>query len=179
VPQRQEPAPQPVDPAPLPPSDGSPSIQPETPTPEEGVAVEQPAATASPRIIEVEDNAAFPLEDVEAIWAQFVEDVRAENRLTFAQLEGAVPINIEEQTVVLLATKGKWQKSRLENEKTRRLLERMLSKMLNIQAHIRITVDEQEEMPDTRKRIQNARNDPMVRKAINIFEAEVIGIDTP
>ncbi len=40
-------------------------------------------------------------------------------------------------------------------------------------------MDEQEEMPDMRKQIQRMRNDPLVRKAINIFEAEIIGIDTP
>jgi DNA polymerase-3 subunit gamma/tau len=97
----------------------------------------------------------------------------------YAQIEGVTPINIEDQTVVLLASKGKWQKSMLEQEKTRRLLERILSKLLRNQALIRITMDEREEMPDARKQIQHARNDPMVRKALNIFEAEVIGIDTP
>ncbi len=130
-------------------------------------------------IIEVEDNAAFPLADVEAIWPQFVEDVRAEDRMIYAQLEGVMPINIEEQTIVLLARRGKWQKSMLEKERTLRVLERMLSKVLQTTARIRVTMDEQEEMPDMRKQIQRMRNDPLVRKAINIFEAEIIGIDTP
>jgi len=140
-------------------------------------ATEQTTAQR-PHVIEVEDNAAFPLEDVETLWPQFIEDLRAESRLIYAQMEGVTPINIEEQTVVLLASKGKWQKSMLEQEKTRRLLERMLTKALKTTAHIRITMDEQEEMPDVRKQIQHARNDPLVRKALNIFEADVIGIDT-
>jgi DNA polymerase-3 subunit gamma/tau len=138
----------------------------------------QDSAPGPARIIEVEDSSAFFLDEVEAIWPQFVEDIRAESRLVFAQIEGVTPINIEEQTVVLLASKGKWQKGRLEQEKTRRLLERMLSKLLRNPARIRVTMDEQEEMPDARKQLQQARNDPMVRKALNIFEAEVIAIDT-
>lgn len=156
---------------------------------ERAPAVAQPAAAAPDgglpapptpaRIIEVEDNAAFPLDEVEALWPQFLDDIRAEDRLAYAQMEGVKPINVEEQMVVLLASKGKWQKSRLEQEKTRRLLERVLSKLLKRPAYIRVTVDEQEEMPDARKQIQHARNDPLVRKAINIFEADVIGIDTP
>ena len=136
-------------------------------------------ASDPPRVIEVEDTSAFLLDEVEALWPQFVEDIRAENRLVYAQIEGVNPINIEEQTVVLLASKGKWQKSMLEQEKTRRLLERMLSKLLHNPARIRVTMDEREEMPDARKQLQHARNDPLVRKALNIFEAEVIGIDTP
>lgn len=152
------------------------------PVPSDAAAepVEPPSAPAAPaRIIEVEDSGDFFLDEVEALWPQFVEDIRAENRLIFAQIEGVTPINIEDRTVVLLASKGKWQKSMLEQQKTRRILERMLSKLLRHPALIRVTMDEREEMPDARKQLQHARNDPMVRKALNIFEAEVIGIDTP
>jgi len=130
------------------------------------------------RIIEVEDSSEFFLDEVEALWPQFVEDIRAENRLVYAQIEGVTPINIEDRTIVLLASKGKWQKSMLEQEKTRRLLERMISKLLHHKVLIRVTMDEREEMPDARKQLQHARNDQLVRKALNIFEAEVIGIDT-
>jgi DNA polymerase-3 subunit gamma/tau len=137
-------------------------------------AVAQPPST----VIEVEDNAAFLLEEVEALWPQFVEDIRSESRLIYAQLDGVKPINIEEQTLVLLASKGAWQRSMLEQEKTRRLLERVLSKLLKSTVHIRATADEQEEMPDARKQIQHARSDPRVRKAMNIFEAEIVGLDT-
>ncbi|HZG66967.1 MAG TPA: DNA polymerase III subunit gamma/tau [Herpetosiphonaceae bacterium] len=150
--------------------------------PSEAGAPEPVVISAAPgpaRVIEVEDSSAFLLDEVQALWPQFVEDIRAENRLVYAQIEGVNPINIEEQTIVLLASKGKWQKSMLEQEKTRRLLERMLSKLLHNPARIRITMDEREEMPDARKQLQHARNDPLVRKALNIFEAEVVGIDTP
>ena len=142
----------------------------------------QPPAVMAERpehVIEVEDNAAFLLEEIEALWPQFVDDIRAESPLVFAQMDGVSPINIEEQTVVLLATKGKWQQSRLEQEKTRRLMERLLSKALKTTARIRVTMDEKEEMPDARKQIQHARSDPLVRRAINIFEAEITSIDTP
>jgi DNA polymerase-3 subunit gamma/tau len=135
-------------------------------------------AAAPASIIEVEDSGAFFLDEVLAVWPQFIDDIRAESKLVHAQIDGVMPINIEDKTVVLLASKGQWQKGKLEQEKTRRLLERMLSKLLRSPALIRATMDEREEMPDTRKQLQHARNDPMVRKALNIFDAEVIGIDT-
>jgi DNA polymerase-3 subunit gamma/tau len=144
------------------------------------VQASTPAVAQAPAtVIEVEDNAAFLLEEVEAVWPQFVEDIRSESRLIYAQLDGVKPINIEEQTLVLLASKGAWQRSMLEQERTRRLLERVLSKLLKNAVHIRATADEQEEMPDARKHIQHARRDPRVRKAMNIFEAEIVGLDTP
>ncbi len=153
------------------PAEPVPAFEPVAPSPEVVVA---PA-----EVIEVEDNAAFLLGEVEALWPQFIEDVRAESPLVYAQLDGVKPINIEEQTLVLLASKGAWQRSKLEQERTRRLLERVLSKLLKNTAQIRVTADEQEEMPDVRKQIQHARSDPRVRKAMNIFEAEIVGLDTP
>ena len=138
------------------------------------------AGTVEPaRVIEVEDNSAFLLDEIEALWPQYLDDVRADSPLVFAQMDGVKPINVEEQTVVFLATKGTWQRSKLEQERTRRLLERVLSKLLRSPAQIRVTADQQEEMPDERKQLQHARSDERVRKAMNIFEAQIVGIETP
>lgn len=144
----------------------------------EGAALGVPHAPVPAEVIEVEDNAAFLLDEVASLWEQFMEDVRAENRMVHAQLDGSEPINIEGQTVVVLASKGAWQKAKLEDEKTRRVLERVLGKMLHGPVRIRVTIDEHEEMPNERKMIQHARSDALVRKALNIFEAQIVGIDT-
>ncbi|HEX6290899.1 MAG TPA: DNA polymerase III subunit gamma/tau [Herpetosiphonaceae bacterium] len=136
--------------------------------------------SASPQhVIEVVDDAAFFLEDVEACWTQVVEDIRALNRLIYTQLDGVMPINVEDRTVVLLAQKGDWQKKKLEVDRTQRLIERELTRALGGQCFIRITIDEQEEMPDINKQIQHVRKDELVRSAINIFDATIIAIDQP
>ncbi len=131
------------------------------------------------QVIEIEDNAAFLLEEVEALWEQFNEDVRANSPIINGLIQKVKPINVEGHVLVMLAGRGAWQKQKLEEEKTRRVLERILSKLLKQPAGVRFTVDQQEEMPDARKLIQHARSDSLVRKAINIFEAEIVGIDTP
>ncbi len=171
---------------PAPPRAAAPSVAPPSSAPAPRATPPQPAAApptppadAAPRVIEVEDNAAFILEEVSELWPQFVEDVRADSRMMFALLDGVNPINIEGRVVVALASKGSWQKQRLEEEKNRRLLERILTKVLRSPAHLRVTIDEREEMPDERKLIQHARSDSLIRKALNIFEAEIVGIDTP
>ncbi|GAC1652211.1 MAG: DNA polymerase III subunit gamma/tau [Herpetosiphon sp.] len=140
--------------------------------------VDVAALETTGHIIEIVDDSVFLLEDVEAVWEQFREDVRAESPLIHAQMQGITPINVEGHFVVLLATQP-WRKEKLENERTLRKLERMLSKLLNNQAQIRLTVDQHEEMPDERKLIQHARKDALVRKAINIFEAQIVEIQTP
>jgi histidinol-phosphate/aromatic aminotransferase/cobyric acid decarboxylase-like protein len=137
-------------------------------------------STALPEeVIEVVDDAAFLLEDVEACWLQVVEDIRADNKVVFAQLDGVTPINVEDQTVVLLAKKGDWQKKRLEDRTTQRLIERHLSRSLGCPCFYRVTIDEQEEMPDVKKQIQHIRRDDLVRNAVNIFDATIIAIDKP
>ncbi len=147
---------------------------------DEPVAVPVVAPVAAPQqVIEVVDDAAFFLEEVEACWTQVVEDIRALNRLIYTQLDGVVPINVEDRTVVLLAQKGEWQKKKLEVDRTQRLIERELTRSLNGQCFIRVTIDEQEEMPDVNKQIQHVRKDELVRSAINIFDATIIAIDKP
>lgn len=136
-------------------------------------------ATVPEEVIEVIDDAAFLLEDVESCWRQVVEDIRAISRMIFAQLDGVEPINVEDRTVVLLAQRGDWQKKMLEVEKTRRLIERELSRTLGSECHIRVTVDQREEMPDINKQIQHLRKDELVRSAINLFDATIIAIDKP
>jgi DNA polymerase-3 subunit gamma/tau len=143
------------------------------------VAVPEVVSAVTPdEVIEVVDDAAFLLDDVEACWEQVKQDIRAASTLIFAQLEGVKPINVEDHTIVLLA-KRDWQKSKLEVDKTRRLIERHLSRELGSECFFRVTIDEQEEMPDVKKQIQHIRKDELVRSALNIFDATIIAIDKP
>jgi DNA polymerase III subunit gamma/tau len=130
------------------------------------------------QVIEVVDDAAFLLEDVQAAWEQIKEDVKADSPVIHAQLNGLVPINVEDRTIVLLA-RQKWQKTKLDSEKARRVIERAMTQVLGGQCFFRVTLDEQEEMPDINKQIQHVRKDELVRKAINVFNATIIAIDKP
>lgn len=143
-----------------------------TPQPKEMVAV------PADQVIEVVDDAAFLLEDIEAQWEQIKEDVRAENPVVHASLNGVIPINVEERTIVLLA-QNKFQVQRLEAQKARRIVERALTQVLGGDCTFRITMDEQEEMPDINKQIQHIKKDKLVRNAMNLFGASIIAIERP
>jgi hypothetical protein len=130
-------------------------------------------------VIQVVDDAAFPLEDVQAVWPQVVEDILAKSRVLYANLQGAEPINVEENTVVLFAKQGTWQQQRLESEKNRRLIERGLALALGQPCTFRVTADERDQMPDARKQLQQVYKDELVSSAIRIFDASIVAIDQP
>jgi DNA polymerase-3 subunit gamma/tau len=142
------------------------------------VTVARDELSAPEEVIEVVDDAAFFLEDVIAHWDQIKEDVRAESPVTHACLNGVIPINVEERTIVLLDQKG-FQKQRLEKPKEQRIIEHVLTQVLGGQCFFRVTLDKQEEMPDINKQIQHLRKDELVRKAINIFAATIVAIEKP
>jgi DNA polymerase-3 subunit gamma/tau len=134
--------------------------------------------SAPEEVIEVVDDAAFFLEDVRASWDQVVEDVRAKNPLVYTHLKSVEPINVEGRTIILLS-KLAIHKTKLEAERARRLVEEKLGLALGGECYFRVTMDEQEEMPDIKKQIQHIRKDELVRSAINLFDATIIAIDKP
>ncbi len=79
-------------------------------------------------------------------WAQVVQHIQAQDKLVYAQLHGVVPIGMVGQTVVLLAPKGDWQKKRLEVDKTRRLIEAHLSRVLGKECSVSSTIEDPKEM---------------------------------
>jgi DNA polymerase-3 subunit gamma/tau len=145
----------------------------------EPVVVPVAAPVAAPQqVIEVVDDAAFFLEEVEAQWDQIKADVRAINKLVSAALEWVIPINVEDRTIILLSQKD-WVPQRLAGQKERRIVERALTQVLGGQCFFRVTTDEREEMPDIKKQLQQVRKDELVRSAINVFDATIIAIDKP
>jgi DNA polymerase-3 subunit gamma/tau len=175
-------APQPVvqsEPTP----EAPPQVQPE-PSFEQSAPPAPPAAppvppTASQEVIEVVDDAAFLLEEVQTVWPQVVEDILARNRVVWANLQGVEPINVEENTVVLLAKQGPWQQQKLESEKNRRMIERGLTLALGQPCTFRVTADQREEMPDERKQLEHMYKDELVSSAIRVFDARIAAIIQP
>lgn len=158
-------------------ADVLPPLEPEAPRPVTPQRLPEPTQTPE-EVIEVVDNAAFFLEDVVAQWEQIKEDVKADNPVVYALLEGVTPINVEDRTIVLLA-KHEWQPKRLTATREQRIVERALTQVLGSQCFFRVTLDRQEEMPDINKQIQHLRKDELVRKALNVFNATIVAIEKP
>jgi DNA polymerase-3 subunit gamma/tau len=122
-------------------------------------------------------NADFSvLEQVEAIWQDVIRDVRPKSPAVQGLLRGVSPIDVEGNTIVLLATSS-FHKDTLEKPQNRKIVEDVINKQLGGVFAIRCTIEGKTETRDLRGQIREARKDELVRAAMNIFEAHIIDIE--
>ena len=155
-------------------------------------AVEQPAAVVTapdvaPTLIDAdsdeiaEANAVVAaLEQLEAIWPKIVQDVRVRDKMVYALLNSGVrPVDIE-GSVVALEVASDFFLTKLNQQSTQETIELMLKKHTGIEYRIRSVVKEQhrENANLLREQIRTSRKDPHVKAAINIFDAEIIAVET-
>jgi DNA polymerase-3 subunit gamma/tau len=122
---------------------------------------------------------AAALERVEAVWPRVIRDVKARNRMIEAVLNSGVrPIDVQDNLVVL-EVDNEFLLGRLEPPGARQVVEAVLSKHMGAPYGIRCVVKEQQrENPNMlREQIRNARKDPLVKAAINIFDADIIAVE--
>ncbi len=160
-----------------------------TPMPEASEALEAPPLdrTEMPSVPPPEDvvshetalaaNADFTvLEQIEALWEEIKRDVRPRSPAVQALLHGARPIDVESNTIVLLAS-SPFHKDNLEKAQNRKIIEDVLKKVLGSTYAIRCTIESKAETRDLRGQIREARKDELVRAAMNIFEAHIVDIE--
>jgi DNA polymerase-3 subunit gamma/tau len=125
--------------------------------------------------IEAVSNELSALEQVEAVWADVVRDVRPFDNKLQAMLRDVHPVDVEGSTVILLA-KYPFHKGQIERHASRRILEDVLSQHLGNRYAVQCTLQEQAPADTTRSQLRNARNDPHIKAARNIFGAEIVDI---
>ncbi len=153
----------------------------------EQVVTPPPAHTPDPRSVvqvteEVESaNAdAAALEQIESIWPEVIRDVRVYDKTLQALLNSGVrPIDVKEKTI-LLEVANDWMIGRLEKPQLRQIVEKVISKLVGEPHTIRCIVETQSrEHPSMlREQIRTSRKDPLVKAAINIFDADIVRVDT-
>lgn len=116
------------------------------------------------------------LELVEARWETIKRDVRPRSPTVQALLNGARPIDVEGNTVVLLAV-SPFHKENLEKAQNRKIVEDVLQRHLGVPVTMRCTIEARTEARDLRGQIREARKDELVRAAMNIFEAHIVDIE--
>jgi DNA polymerase-3 subunit gamma/tau len=173
-------APPPARPEPAPPDEATPAVPdpgsdlpPPSPTPASAAPVARsPEAAAAA-------NADFSLlELVEAHWEEIKRDVRPRSPTVQALLHSVRPIDVEGNTVVLLAA-SPFHKENLEKAQNRRIVEEVMQRRLGVTLALRCTIEARAESRDLRSQIREARKDDLVRAAMNIFEAHIVDIELP
>ncbi|GIW01325.1 DNA polymerase III subunit gamma/tau [Roseiflexus sp.] len=124
---------------------------------------------------------AVALERIEGIWSAVVRDVRVHNKTLQALLNsGARPVDVKDNTLVL-EVPSEWLMNQIEKPAMRQIVEEVLSKHMGARFAIRCAVETQRrENPGAlREQIRASRKDPLVRAALNIFDADIIAVEDP
>ncbi len=131
-----------------------------------------------PEVVQAVSAAVSILEQVEAVWDRVVRDVRPRDKMVQALLQSIRPVDVEDNTVILLAASS-FHKENLEKPQSRQIVEEMLSKHLGAAYRIRCIMEQPDETQDLRSQIRMSLKDRWVRAAINVFDADVIDIEQP
>jgi DNA polymerase-3 subunit gamma/tau len=120
------------------------------------------------------------LEQIESVWPDIVRDVRVYDKTLQALLNSGVrPVDVKDNEVIVEVASDFLFKQ-LSKPALRQIVERVISKHTGSNYALRCVVEAQRrENPNTlREQIRTSRKDQHVKAAINIFDAEIIAVET-
>jgi DNA polymerase-3 subunit gamma/tau len=180
---KEAPPREPARPAELPPAEEPPDAPPPPePEPEKTHAPAKSAAPPDDSGLIASDNAAVAvLEQVESVWEDVLQGIRARDRTLYVLLTssgGVKPIDLKDDAIIF-EVKNDWQVKKIEQPQPRRLIEAVLSKHMGANYRISCVAEAQHrENPNVRReQIRDSRKDPHIRAAINIFDADIIDVE--
>ncbi|NJP07373.1 MAG: DNA polymerase III subunit gamma/tau [Chloroflexaceae bacterium] len=181
-----EPAPRAAEPAPPSPRQAPPEAPGRPEQPAEPDAAADSAAMSLLEEVDDQEQQALArgldddlslLERVESLWPHIVRDVGPYDKMVQALLRSVRPVDAEGDTLVLLAA-SPFHKSNLEQHQSRVVVEDIIQKHIGRALAIRCITEVQDGLPDRISQIREARKDPLVRAAINIFPVKDIDIES-
>jgi DNA polymerase-3 subunit gamma/tau len=144
------------------------------------VAPSLEAVAESPEGIASANADVAALEQIEGLWPDIVRDVRVFDKTLQALLNSGVrPVDVKSNEVIVeVATDFLYKQ--LSKPALRQIVERVISKHTGANYALRCVVEAQRrENPNTlREQIRSSRKDQHVKAAINIFDAEIIAVET-
>jgi len=144
---------------------------PRTPAPQEAAPATNPAPAASQKA------ALATVTDLLDLWPLIVRDIRAHNRSLEALIKsGITPVDVQGETVLLKAD-NEWLHSKIQERANVLLLEQILERHTGMRYRIRSSTDAaKREQHSERDRIRDASSIPLVKTAMNVFDADVINV---
>lgn len=153
-------------------------------TPRQGVSADtriiadQPGGEDAREIAAANADVAI-FEQIENVWPDVVRDVRVENKMVQALLNSGVrPLDVHDD-VVVLEVDSEFLMSRLDQPKSRGIVEMVLSKWMGQPYRIQCVVKaQQRDNPQTlREQVRQIRKDKLIRAAMNIFDADIVAVE--
>jgi DNA polymerase-3 subunit gamma/tau len=171
-------APQPTAPTPATPRPVAPSDAPATP-PSRGPSNE-PAA--NPPTTPLGDKS--PIGDVADLlerWPAIIRDLRSKSRNLEALIKsGIAPIDIQ-GTVITLKADNEWLLNKIQERNNVTILEDVIARYTGVSYTIRSVAEaaKRDSGSALREQIRDTTTNPLVRAAMNVFDADVVSIETP
>jgi DNA polymerase-3 subunit gamma/tau len=150
----------------------------------------QPVPVA-PRAAEERGDAALPImgervpfvdvTDLSERWPAIVRDIRAKNRNLEALIKSGIhPFDVTDDTVTL-KTDTDWLLAKVQERPNMLLIEQIFERHTGKVYRVRSVAATQKREASNAKReiLRDTSNIPIVKAAMNVFDADVVGIETP
>ena len=171
-------APQPTAPTPATPRPMTPSDTPAMP-PSRGPSNE---SAANPPTTPLGDKS--PIGDVTDLlerWPAIIRDLRSKSRNLEALIKsGIAPIDIQ-GTVITLKADNEWLLNKIQERNNVTILEDVIARYTGVTYTIRSVAEaaKRDSGSALREQIRDTTTNPLVRAAMNVFDADVVSIETP
>ena len=171
-------APQPTAPTPATPRPVAPSDTPAMP-PSRGPSNE---SAANPPTTPLGDKS--PIGDVTDLlerWPAIIRDLRSKSRNLEALIKsGIAPIDIQ-GTVITLKADNEWLLNKIQERNNVTILEDVIARYTGVTYTIRSVAEaaKRDSGSALREQIRDTTTNPLVRAAMNVFDADVVSIETP
>ncbi|MFM2033162.1 MAG: hypothetical protein RLZZ297_1927 [Chloroflexota bacterium] len=184
--------PPPVRPAPPPPSKAATPLSAESepeaePTPEPAPVSRpappraEPVPAAEPAPVYGERQPLRDLTDLQERWPAIVRDIRAQNRNLEALIKSGIhPFDVSDD-VVTLKTDTDWLLAKIQERPNVLIIEQLLERHTGTKYRLRSVANSVKREASSAKReiLRDTTNIPIVKTAMNVFDADVVGIETP
>ena len=172
------PAPQPTTPTPVTPRPVAPSDAPATPP------IRGPSNEPAPNPPTAPLGDKSPIGDVTDLlerWPAIIRDLRSKSRNLEALIKsGIAPIDIQ-GTVITLKADNEWLLNKIQERNNVTILEDVIARYTGVSYTIRSVAEaaKRDSGSALREQIRDTTTNPLVRAAMNVFDADVVSIETP
>ena len=114
-------------------------------------------------------------------WPAIVRDIRAQNRNLEALIKSGIhPFDVSDD-VVTLKTDTDWLLTKIQERPNTVIVEQILERHTGTKYRLRAVASSAKREATNAKReiLRDTSNIPIVKTAMNVFDADVVGIETP
>lgn len=144
----------------------------------------EPAPTPAPVPASAPLGDRSPLGDVTDLlerWPAIIRDLRSKSRNLEALIKsGIAPIDIQ-GTVITLKADNEWLLNKIQERNNVTILEEVIARYAGVSYTIRSVAEaaKRDSGSALREQIRDTTTNPLVRAAMNVFDADVVSIETP